>query len=383
MRRMGMIAALLACFVMVIAGCGKKDAGAVVKDLSKLQEKTDTYQGTGTMTLHTASQPLQYKVDIKFQKPNYYRIALTNEKKDLTQIVLRNDEGVFVLTPSLNKIFRFQSNWPEDNGQVYLYQTLLSSILKDNSRQFADDKENYVFDVMANYPNTSLTRQKIWLSKSDYAPKQVEVLDSNSAVLVDVKFDSFKFNEKLDKSVFDTKTNLSTSPASGAEATTAVPEGQDGGASSGKEAEGAAGTEGNGGKDGATSGEQEGSDPAADSSSSSFIPMEPSYLGPVGIALKDSSDIEFGGNPGVMFRYGDADGNYSYTLIETQPQDVDAATGSGSIIDLGFTMGQLSEGEQQTLVWTYSGTEFRLTSGNLPEAELIKVAQSVVDEMTK
>lgn len=383
MRRMGMIAALLACFVMVIAGCGKKDAGAVVKDLSKLQEKTDTYQGTGTMTLHTASQPLQYKVDIKFQKPNYYRIALTNEKKDLTQIVLRNDEGVFVLTPSLNKIFRFQSNWPEDNGQVYLYQTLLSSILKDNSRQFADDKENYVFDVMANYPNTSLTRQKIWLSKSDYAPKQVEVLDSNSAVLVDVKFDSFKFNEKLDKSVFDTKTNLSTSPASGAEATTAVPEGQDGGASSGKEAEEATGTEGNSGQDGATSGEQEGTDPAADPSSSSFIPMEPSYLGPVGIALKDSSDIEFGGNPGVMFRYGDAEGNYSYTLIETQPQDVDAATGSGRLVDLGFTWGQLNEGEQQTLVWTNSGTEFRLTSGNLPEAELIKVAQSVVDEMTK
>ncbi|SDS25696.1 Outer membrane lipoprotein-sorting protein [Paenibacillaceae bacterium GAS479] len=374
MRRMGTIAALMACFILLLAGCGKKDAGSVVKDLGKLQDKTETYQGTGIMTLHTATQPLQYKVDVKFQKPNYYRIALTNEKKDLTQIVLRNDEGVFVLTPSLNKVFRFQSNWPEEQGQVYLYQTLVQSILKDNSRQFADDKDSYVFDVMANYQNASLARQKIWLNKSDYSPKQVEVLDSNAAVLVDVKFDTFKFNEKLDKSVFDTKVNLQSSPASGSEPTTAVPEGQDGGAATGTEAEG-------GGKDGASAPEGSGSEAAADPTSSSFIPMEPSYLGPEGIALKDSNDIEFGGNPGVMFRY---DGTYSYTLIETQPEDYSVATGTGEMVNLGFTVGQLSIGqEQQTLAWTYMGTEFRLTSDNLPEDELIKVAQSVVDEMTK
>lgn len=49
-------------------------------------------------------------------------------KKDVTQIVLRNDEGVFVLTPSQNKSFRFQSNWPDNQGQVYLYETLIRSI---------------------------------------------------------------------------------------------------------------------------------------------------------------------------------------------------------------------------------------------------------------
>ena len=130
------------------------------------------------------------------------------------------------------------------------------------------DKDSYVFDVMANYQNASLARQKIWLNKSDYAPKQVEVTDSNASVLVDVKFDTFKFNEKLDKSVFDTKANLQTAPAAGSKPTMAVP---DGGGSGGKAA---------------------GTDPAADSSSASIAPMEPSYLGPDGIALKDTSDIE-------------------------------------------------------------------------------------------
>ena len=32
-------------------------------------------------------------------------------QKDQSQIILRNEEGVFVLTPALNKSFRFQSDW--------------------------------------------------------------------------------------------------------------------------------------------------------------------------------------------------------------------------------------------------------------------------------
>lgn len=391
MRRITWIAALIACFTLVLAGCGSKDAGSVVKELGKLQDKTETYQGTGTMTLHTATQPLEYKVDVKFQKPNYYRIALTNEKKDLTQIVLRNDEGVFVLTPSLNKVFRFQSNWPEDQGQVYLYQTLVKSILLDNSLQFASEKDSYVFDVMANYQNASLARQKIWLNKSDYAPKQVEVSDSNASVLVDVKFDSFKFNEKLDKSVFDTKSNLQSSPAAGSQPTTAVPESD---ATDGKAAD-PAGKDGDAGKGGAASAgdDQQGAgsadpsgaqdedgqqDAAADPTS--FVPMEPSYLGGDGIALKDSSEIVFGGEPGYIQRYT---GTYNYTLIETQPEDTAVAMGSGRLVDLGYTWAQLNEGDQTTLTWTYGGKEFRLTSGDLPQDQMIAVAQSVVDEMGK
>ncbi|AJY73867.1 DUF4367 domain-containing protein [Paenibacillus beijingensis] len=474
MRRITWIAAIIACISMVLAGCGTKDAGSVVKELGKVADKTESYQGSGVMTLHTGEQPLEYKVDIKFQKPSYYRIALTNEKKDITQIVLRNDEGVFVLTPKLNKVFRFQSDWPENQGQVYLYQTLLQSILLDNSRQFAVDKDSYVFDVMANYTNASLARQKIWLSKSDYAPRQVEVSDSNAAVMVDVKFDKFDFNPKFDKSVFDTQANLKT-PAGGTEneqPTTAIPEsdgiaapdnaagssgsaddigsggtaddtgsagdtesgnaasgqssaadsedgdpaasdngtiapgddsgsenaaedGQNAGADAssddtnagtnaagddsdaGTEADGASGNSGDN-----ASPDEEAQDTAAGietSAPGAFVAMEPSYL-PEGVALKDMNEIVFGGNAGVMLRY---EGTYNYSLIETQPMDNAASIVDGTMVDLGYTLGLLSGDEQHTLTWTYQGTEYRLTSGDMPDQEMIAVAQSVMEEMTK
>ena len=133
-----------------------KDLDKSIKQHGKLSRKRNDEAAYG-------QQPLEYKVEVSYQKPRYYRIKLTNEEKDITQIVLRNDDGVFVLTPKLNKVFRFQSDWPQNQGQVYLYQTLVQSILIDNSRQFVIDDDAYVFDVMANYNNGSLARQKIWL----------------------------------------------------------------------------------------------------------------------------------------------------------------------------------------------------------------------------
>ncbi|CAM4181794.1 outer membrane lipoprotein carrier protein LolA [Paenibacillus alkaliterrae] len=412
MRRITWTAAVLLCFSLVLAACGTKDAESVVKDLDKHVNNMESYQGSGTMTLHTSQQPLEYKVEVSYQKPQYYRIKLTNEEKDITQIVLRNDDGVFVLTPKLNKVFRFQSDWPQNQGQVYLYQTLVQSILVDNSREFVIDEDAYVFDVMANYNNGSLARQKIWLNKSDYKPVQVEVSDANAAVMVEVKFDTFEFGRKFEKSVFETEANMKAEPssqsteeptmaqpeqegddaaagnASGNEAGNAADDGDDNAAAPGDEADASEDEQGNDSAvDGDDQSDESGNDNAGDDASAGagketsaeFTAMKPSYL-PDGVAELDMIDIVFGGNPGQMTRY---EGDYSYTLIQTQPKDQAASLTDGMMVDLGFTIGMLSGEDQLTLTWIHEGNQFRLISANLPESEMIKVAQSVQGEIGK
>ncbi|ANE47064.1 membrane protein [Paenibacillus swuensis] len=420
MRKVAWILAMVMCVSFLLAACGAKDASGVVKELESKAKKLDSYQGTGTMTLHTGQQPQEYNVEIWYKQPHFYRISLQNEKKDISQVVLRNDDGVFVLTPHLNKSFRFQSNWPDQQGQVYLYQTLLQSILMDQTRQFASDKENYLFDVVANYQNGSLARQKIWLSKDDYAPQKVEVSDSNANVVVEVNFDQFEFNKKFDKDSFDMQRNmtasLSTIPtiskeeadvaqAVAGEATKETEAGEtESTDAAGKKAadeavnaevndkgkEEAQGTETEGTEAEGTETEKQEEEAAAEKghevaeqpeAQPNLPVIEPDYL-PEGVVKKDETELKLGESNAVSMRYA---GEYNYTLVQTRSK-VDSHTATaipGDLMDLGFPLGVISGEAIRTLTWNHDGVEFRLSSGDLTDNEFIRIAQSVQGEIGK
>jgi outer membrane lipoprotein-sorting protein len=400
-RRISLITALALLVTFVLAGCGSKNADSIVKDLDKVVSKMESYQGSGTMILHTGQQPLEYKVEVWYQKPQLYRISLTNAKRDITQIVLRNEEGVFVLTPQLHKSYRFQSDWPENQGQVYLYQTLIQSILMDNSRLLTKDKDNYVFDVMAgNYQNGSFARQKIWLKQDNYAPSRVEVSDTNATVMVEVNFDGFEFGKKFDKSAFDMDKNMGIVPNSkpsdsndGAASpdatnspdnqTTVTPENQSTESPNDQTSVTPENQSTEGPDQGVVTNEGQGGNgepvAAAPEDKLTVIEPDPDAL-PVGVELQDQIDVQLGDHMGYMLRYS---GTYDFTLVETTSKDIEETLSVGITKDLGFTLGHLTEGESSTLTWTYDGVEYRISSADLPQDDMVRIAQSMVDSSGK
>jgi outer membrane lipoprotein-sorting protein len=373
MRRVTWMLAIVMCLAVVVAGCGKKDAGSVVKDLEHVIGKLESYQGVGRMVLQTGQQPQEYQVEVWYQNPHFYRISLTNEQKDITQIVLRNDEGVFVLTPHLKKSFRFQSNWPENQGQVYLYHSLVQSILKDNERQFTTDNESYVFDVVGNYQNDMLARQKIWLDQKSLAPQHIEVSDTNQRVMVMVDFTSFEFGKKFEKDSFDMEHNMMSWNME----TMPTMAGVDGMLPTG--ATGANGNTSGGDKNTTTTGAtaSKGNTPAA--KQQSFGVIEPSYL-PQDVVKQDITEMRLGEDPAVLLRYK---GKYNFSIMEVRPQAKTVSVLPGDIVDLGFTLGVMTGEDKKTLTWTYDTVEYRLSTADLPVSEMIQIAQSVQDQSGK
>lgn len=368
MRRFTWMLTIVIALSFVLAACGKKDADGVVKDLDKVVAQLESYQGSGTMTLYTGDKPQEYKVEVWYQNPSFYRIALTNAQKDVTQIVLRNEQGVFVLTPSLNKSFRFQSDWPENQGQVYLFQTLARSILSDSARQFESDKDSYIFEVAANYNTHALVRQKIWLAKDNYAPKQVQVSDAEAKVVVEVKFDKFDFDAKFDNNSFDMQHNLDTAAQDSRGTLLEVDE--NGMLVEKKPEDQAAGANGDA---------EEGKTPATPALTEPFGVIIPTYL-PEGVLYQDDKAVEGADRTTVLLRY---DGTYQFTLSESRSPDRTASLVPGELVDMGFTWGLLTGDTLRTLTWTVDGLEFRITSENLPVTEMVKIAASMQDQTGK
>lgn len=349
MRRIAGITAVMLAVLIFLAGCGKKDAGDVVQDLNQTLNKMKSYQTLGKMILMTGEQPQEYSLEVWHMEPHYYRISLTNQKQDITQIVLKNDEGVFVLTPHLNKSFRFQSNWPTEQGQIYLYETLIQSIIKDEERLFTidDEKDAYVFDVKADYQNQSLVRQKIWLARDNYAPRYVEISDDQTNVLIVLEFDEFELNRTFAAEDFDMNRNMTSWNMYSLPAMI----------------------------------DQMGANTATSSTLDHFGVVEPAYL-PGGVQLQNLEEITWGDGNAILLRYG---GAYHFTILQSRPmeQSVTAEWGEVIDLDLGYTVGVLFGEEQKTLRWVADGIEFRLMSADLPKKEMIEIAKSVYNQVGK
>ncbi len=330
------VAVLMAVFLLV-AGCGSKSADSVVADLTKRSEKIKSYQATGVLSLHTSEQPRVYDVEVSYREPHYYRVSLSNAEQDIRQIILRNDEGVFVLTPSVNRSFRFRSDWPNSNPQPYLYETLVQDIIKDKERRFEKQEDAYLFETKTNYQNRTLASQRIWLNMKDYTPLKVEALDTSGNVLVEMKFEKFTANADVDTSEFQLEKNMSLGSED------AVP-------TTSKSAD----------------------------EMGSFGIILPKYL-PEGVKLKEEAEVMKGDNRVVILKY---DGTYQFTLLEQRPEAAAVHLPFGEPVDLGHSIGVFMSGEQQTLHWMTDGVEYQLT-GNLPLEEMIQIAQSVAGSVGK
>jgi outer membrane lipoprotein-sorting protein len=332
------LVAMLLAFTLVLslAACGKKSKDDVVGSLSNQMEKMSGYKADATLTINNGNDPQKYEVVIWHKKPSFYRVQLKNAKSDQNQIILRNKEGVFVLTPALNKSYRFQSDWPSNSSQPYLPESLVNDLEQDKGASFKSTKKGYVFETKTNYTNKQLLpTQEITFNKKGLTPQSVKLLDSDKHVVLDVKFDKVKYNAKFDNDAFDVKKNMTSARLS-------VPT-------------------------------------STNNESDLLVTLYPDYLMD-GVTLEDQQEVNTENGVQVILTYT---GKKSFTLIQEKARISESGTTmeiTGEPVDLGHTVGALSD---KMITWSYGGTDFTIISKNLSQSELIKVAKSVGETGTK
>lgn len=196
---------LLILGMAVLSGCGKVSESDVVKEFSKKVKNANSYYIEGNLEIVNNEDVYSYDVKVSFAKKDNYKVELVNTVNNHEQIILRNDDGVYVITPRINKSFKFQSDWPYNNSQVYLLAPLLEDITGDDKRTFEKVSDGYKVIVTANYPNNSkLVKQEILFDK-DSNIKRVAVLDKDGIAQITMKFTKVDLNSKFKDNYFDLK----------------------------------------------------------------------------------------------------------------------------------------------------------------------------------
>ena len=196
------IIGLTLAILLLVTGCGEKSGEDVVKSVSDKVSESSSYNLKGNMEIYTNEETFTYSIEVDFLKDNFYKVKMVNQTNNHEQIILRNSDAVYVITPSLNKSFKFQSEWPENSSQAYILASILSDINNDSSKTIEEVDGSYVVKSVVNYPNNpDLAYQKTTMDK-DGNLKKNEIYNDKDELKMKVTFTSIDYKASLKEEDF-------------------------------------------------------------------------------------------------------------------------------------------------------------------------------------
>lgn len=307
------------------------DSEKAISKYKKLLSDNSMYRLTGDMEIVSNEEIYDYTVTVDYMEGDYYKATLENSDSDHKQIILKNESGVFVVTPELNKSFKFQSEWPYNSSQSYILNSILKDLENDSNVVFEEKDDKYILSSTVNYPNNStLVSQKIVFNK-EMIPEKVEVFNKEGIANITFKISKIDFKPNFNEDNFEIENTTSDE---------------------------------------------------VDNENVSSIDqvLYPMYL-PTGTTLKSEETIKTDSSERIILTFT---GDKSFTLIEEvskTPEEFEVTTTSGELVFYENVLGSLTD---TSLNWTMNGKDYYLIADNLTNEELLKVAASTsVVSLTK
>lgn len=326
---------VLVAIILIVTGCGKKNIRSVRDEVKNKLEDSSGYLLNGELEINNNDDIYNYNVNVLYKKDNYFKVTLENKANEFKQVILKNNDGVFLLSPSLNKSFKFQSEWPYSNSQIYLLNALINDIVEDSDATFEEKNDKYVFNTKVKYPNNSkLVKQKIVFNK-DYDLESVVVYDNNDAVCMKFNVSKIKFSPKFNNGEFELDSIIDTETMDK---------------------------------------KNEDSEKEVMKTSNLDDVVYPLFL-PNGTKLVDEEIVSKDTGERVIMTY---DGEKSFLLVEETLDVFNEFTiipSSGEPYQLMDTIGVMTD---NSLSWSSGNMEYYLVSDVMSSEELIEVAQSIV-----
>ena len=328
--RIRIFALLLVVITIAIAACGAPSKEDVMKKLSGKWNDTKGYDLEATMEIKTGSEPRMYDVAVWHTKPDLYRVHVTQDGKEDSQMIVRNEDGVFVVTPSLGKTYKFQSDWPAQNSQAYLIGALSDDIKADTNATMTEKDNMYIFETATrNNHKKVLPTQQIHIDKKSLLPVYVSILDANKEEKIRITFKKITLGTERKASDYAVEMN---------EANTEPDEETDN-----------------------------------ETDETGFVTYYPSVKWD-GVTLLVEESVQTDRGTRSFMTFG---GTKDFIIVQEparRPDNEMPVSIEGDPVDLGFTVAALTE---KSIRWESNGVSFFVASDMLTKDELIEVASTM------
>lgn len=194
---------LLLITICLLTGCGKVDKDKLINEFVSDVEESKAYEVNASMEIYSSEDTFIYDLNVYYMDDDYFKVNMVNKINDHEQIILRNDDAVYVVTPSLNKSYKFSSEWPYNSSQSYILNSLVKDIENTHDVVFVAEEDGYSLKADVNYPNNDdFSYEKLYFDKNMNL-KEVVTYDKDDVACIKVVFNKIDYKANLSGKEFD------------------------------------------------------------------------------------------------------------------------------------------------------------------------------------
>lgn len=206
---------LLLVFVLIgviftFMGCmGRDDPQKVfMEELTK----STSYKVEGIMeSFYDNNGRKRNEFSVYYKTPDLIKVIIKSEDKNDKQIILKNEDGVYILIPAVNKNFKIQSNWPANASYPYLLQSLAKDIANDPEAIITEDDKTLTVETKTKmHTDATPVKQKIIFDKLTNLPTEVLIYDENENVYIRTVFTNIDLKYNVSDDEFDLNNSMAT-----------------------------------------------------------------------------------------------------------------------------------------------------------------------------
>lgn len=312
---------LILC-LLLLTGCAANSKN-FLKKMCKNYEDIEQYSVSGNIEINHLDITTKYNFETSYLSPDYLKVSLLNESNNTNQVIIKNTKGVYVLSPTINKTYKFSSAWPTENSIPYVVSSLVNDIINDKEVEIVEEEEIFIVKcVVKNQINVNLEYQEIKFDKEKLLPKEVCIYDKNDSLRIKVTFNEFNLEPNLSDGDFNVDANMTSLILQ-------IGEGEENG----------------------------------EFSLPTYMPYDVTYT------QKSLDDA-------ILISYNGEDASYTIYQCYIEPSEVNVIIDcSGELVLLNNTIGVCDD---NSLMWCSGGIEYKIYSDTLQASELIDIANSIV-----
>lgn len=316
--------------VIVLAGWkllfSSDDVGKAIADA---KENLIAYHMEATMDIENGDETRNYFVTTDYMKEDskdFFRVSLLDKNINQEQIILRNTDGVFVLTPLLNQVYKFKGDWPLNTPKPYLYHSMLDSFDKDHEVKTVED--GYLVSYAPNYKNApSWAKQDMKFSK-DLKPLWINIYNPNNEAVVKIVFSKADFAPTFAEDFFKVDANMANAREGMSQSTSATID---------------------------------------------DLPLYPAGAD-ISAVLKEQTETKINGEEVHILVY---EGTQSFTIIQSIIEPTEEMVVNeidGELVELTGGFGYVT---YNYLTYVYNGVSYRIHSSNMTVAQMVDIANGM------